>query len=249
MWFDSHCHLHLCEDGPGIVVRRAGDAGVTGLLTVGIDIDSSRTALELAGGDGVVAACGVHPNDCGGFGDDDLAALEGMVARGAAAVGESGLDFYRDRVDRNVQRRVFDAHIELAKRHGKPLVVHTRDSMDAALDQLEATGPPGAVVFHCWSGSPHQLRRALDLGAYVSFAGNVSFRSAQDLREAAALVPEDRLLIETDSPFLTPEPYRGRPNEPARVAQVGEAVAACRDIPGAEVAEITARNARSLFGV
>jgi TatD DNase family protein len=163
------------------------------------------------------------------------------------AVGETGLDFYRDWVEPDVQRRAFRDHIALAKRFDKALVIHTRDSIDGVLDELEAAGPPQRLVFHCWSGGDDALRRALALGSYVSFAGNVSFRSAEALRSAAAQVPPDRLLVETDSPYLAPVPHRGKPNEPALVTHVGEAVAAARGEEVETVARVTTANARTLL--
>ena len=249
-WFDSHCHLHLCDGDPGEVITRSSAAGVDRMLTAGTEIESSRLALELASNDGVHAAVGVHPNDCSGFSDRDAALLDEMLDdRRAVAVGESGLDFYRHETDHRSQHRAFDVHIDLAKKHGKALVVHTRESVGAALDQLERAGPPDLLVFHCWSGTAGDLHRALDLGSFVSFAGNVSFKSANDLREAAALVPDDRLLVETDSPFLTPEPHRGKRNEPRNVVHVGEVLAAVRGASLPDVARLTSRNAERLFGL
>jgi TatD DNase family protein len=165
------------------------------------------------------------------------------------AVGESGLDFYRTGAPAEVQERAFADHIALAKERDKALVIHTRDSLDAALEMLERVGAPDRLVFHCWSGEPDRLRRALDTGAFISFAGNVSYPSADDLREAAGLVPGHRLLVETDSPFLAPVPRRGRPNEPANVAYVGAAVAEARNETVEDVAAITTSNAERLFGV
>jgi TatD DNase family protein len=164
-------------------------------------------------------------------------------------IGESGLDFYRDHASPESQEVAFTAHIDLAKEIGKPLIIHTRDSMDAALSTLEGLDEVPQVVFHCWSGNEDHLKRALDLGAYISFAGNVSFKSAQDLRDAARLVPGDRLLVETDSPYLAPVPHRGKPNEPAFVADVGVAVAAAREESTESVAAQTSANARSVFGL
>ncbi|HEX2058893.1 MAG TPA: TatD family hydrolase, partial [Actinomycetota bacterium] len=162
---------------------------------------------------------------------------------------ESGLDLYWDTSFLDLQREVFEAHIGWAKSFGKALVIHTRNSVDEALDALRAAAPPDRLVFHCWSGDAAQMRQALDLGAFVSFAGNVTFKSAGDLRELAALVPGDRLLVETDSPYLAPVPHRGKPNEPANAALVGAAVAQARDEPLEAVAETTARNARVLLGL
>lgn len=250
MWFDSHCHLHLCEVSPEEILDEATAAGVDQMLTVGIDAASNQVAVELAQDERVFAAVGIHPNSADEWNTEARAQLEQLLASGrVVAVGESGLDFYRDYVPAADQEVAFGAHIELAKGHDKALVIHTRSSIDAALDQLEAAEPPSRYVFHCWSGDEVQLRRALELGAFISFAGNVSFKNAQNLRDAARLVPSDRLLVETDSPYLSPVPFRGKPNRPARVVLVGEAVAVARSEEVDMVAERTSANARRLFGL
>lgn len=251
MWFDSHCHLHLCETARADqIVEAAAVSGVTGMLTVGIDLASSRQAIQLAQDPRVYAAVGLHPNSADEWDGPMAEAIEEMVrAPEVVAVGETGLDFYRDYARPANQDRAFRDHIELAKRHDKAMVIHTRDSMDAALEVIASQGAPDRFVFHCWSGDEVQLERALELGAYISFAGNVSFRSAGNLRDAATQVPAGRLLVETDSPYLTPEPHRGRPNEPGHVPLVGEAVAAARGEDAASVARLTAANARRFFGL
>lgn len=251
MWFDSHCHLHLCETARADqIVEAAAVSGVSAMLTVGIDVASSRHAIELAQDERVHAAVGLHPNSADGWDEASAQAIEEMVAAPAVvAVGETGLDFYRTYADPANQDRAFRDHIELAKRYDKALVIHTRDSIDAAFDVLAAEEPPSRFVFHCWSGDDAQLDRALELGAHISFAGNVSFKNAENLRGAAARVPAERLLVETDSPYLTPEPHRGRPNEPGHVPLVGEAVAAARGVDPVSVARVTAGNARRFFGL
>lgn len=251
MWFDSHCHIHLCETGtPQQVTERAEAAGVSEMLTVGIDGPSNELAVQLAADPRVYAAVGIHPNSADQMNAAAEARLTEMLAsERVVAVGETGLDFFRDRVPVDLQRKAFGAHIGLAKEHGKALVIHTRESIDQAIQLLIKERPPERLVFHCWSGDAIQLRRALELGAYISFAGNVSFNSAQDLRDRAAQVPADRLLIETDSPFLTPAPNRGDPNEPANVVHVGAAVAQARETELAEIAETTTANARRFFGL
>jgi TatD DNase family protein len=252
VWFDSHCHLHLCEESGPLegLVARARAAGVGEILTAGIDVGSSERSTELASSDGVFAAVGVHPNSATGWNEDTRARIEALIARpGVVAVGESGLDFFRDEAPREDQEEAFTEHMELARRHDKALIIHTRASVDAALDLLGSAGAPERVVFHCWSGDPPQLERALTLGAFVSFAGNVSFPRSEELRAAARLVPDDRLLVETDSPFLTPAPHRGRPNEPANVVLVGSALAQARRCETEEIESMTSRNARVLFGL
>lgn len=164
-------------------------------------------------------------------------------------IGESGLDFYRDHAAPEAQETAFSAHIDLAVASRKALIIHTRDSIDTALSELERRDVLPTLVFHCWSGDETHLARALALGAYVSFAGNVSFKSAENLRDAARRVPSDRLLIETDSPYLAPVPHRGKPNEPSFVRDVGEAVAAARDESVDTIAAWTSANARAAFGI
>ena len=252
MWFDSHCHLHLCEQREPVddVVARARAAGASALVTVGIDPDSSRRALEIATAHGLWASAGVHPNSAAGYNDSTTTEIEALLAaERVVAVGESGLDFYRDHAARGDQERAFRAHIELAKRFDSALIIHTRSSVSRALEMLEDSGPPARFVFHCWSGDERELSRALALGAFVSFAGNVSFSSAQSLRAASATVPEDRLLIETDAPFLTPVPHRGGPNEPAFAPLVGAAVARVRGVDATRIATVTSANARTLLAL
>ena len=251
MWFDSHAHLHLCAENDDLhaIVDRARSAGVADMVAIGIDVSSSREAAEIADRHDVFFSAGVHPNSASEWDESAAAEIEDLLGRErCVAVGESGLDFYRDYASVEHQDLAFRAHIELSKRFDKALVIHTRDSLAQALDVLEKAGPPARLVFHCWSAAPG-LERALDLGSFISFAGNVSFASAQDLRDDAARVPDDRLLVETDAPFLSPVPKRGKPNEPARVALVGAAVAAARDTDEAAIAALTSTNARRLFGL
>lgn len=251
MWFDSHSHLHLCAENDDLdgVVGRARAAGVDDMVAIGIDVDSSRESADIASRYEIFFSAGVHPNSASEWDDGAAAAIEGLLAHErCVAVGESGLDFYRDYATPEDQDVAFRAHIELAKRFDKALVIHTRDSLEQTLDVLEEVGPPTNLVFHCWSGAPG-LDRALALDAYISFAGNVSFPSAQNLRDDAARVPQGRLLVETDAPFLSPVPQRGKPNEPARVALVGAAVAAARSTDEVALAASTSANARRLFGL
>jgi TatD DNase family protein len=172
-----------------------------------------------------------------------------MKEERVVAVGETGLDFYRDWAPVDAQRRSFLEHIELAHEYNRALIIHTRDSVDAALEMLRAAGPPKRLVFHCWSGDLPQLNDAVEEGAYISFAGNVSFKNADDLRSVAREVPLDKILVETDSPFLAPVPHRGKPNEPAYVADVGAALAATLDLAVEDLATRTTSNARALFGL
>ena len=232
------------------VLARARAAGVIGMVCLGTDTPSSRRAAEIASEPDVFAGAGLHPNSAEQWSGDVAGDLEDLLDdRRVVAVGETGLDFYRNAVDPGLQREVFAAHIELAKAYRKALVIHTRASVAEALDVLAGQGPPDRLVFHCWSGDAAGLRRAVDLGAYISFAGNLSFKNAGDLRALAAQVPAGRLLVETDSPYLSPEPNRGRPNEPRNLPHVGRALAKARSESEDVVGEVTAANARALFDV
>ena len=252
-WFDSHCHVHLCEEeeeGVRSLLARADAAQVTGIVAVGIDAVSSKKSIEIAQRHSLYATAGVHPNSASKWDGQTATEMEALLKEDCCvAVGETGLDYYRHHSPPDVQRPVFSAHIDLAKRYDKALVIHTRASVTEALDILLADGPPQRLVFHCWSGTSLELRRALDLGAYISFAGNISFPSANELRDVSTKVPLNRLLVETDSPFLTPVPFRGKPNEPARLALVGEALAGARGEASEIVANQTAGNARRLFAI
>ncbi len=193
---------------------------------------------------------GVHPHEADGFDDDAVQSVTNLARESkVVAVGEVGLDFYRNLSSRRNQETAFLAQIEVAKSAGKPLVMHVRDAYEEVFELLEEVGPPDPMVFHCFSGTASEARRALDLGGFISFAGNVSFRNAESLREAARVVPPDRLLVETDSPYLAPMPLRGKPNEPAYVVHVGKAVADARGEPVEAVARATSGNAARLFGL
>ena len=249
VWFDSHCHLFDVPE-PAEALARARAAAVEGLLVCGTDIPTSRKAAELAVHEGVWAAAGLHPTSAREWTPSVATQIEELLQLPhVVAVGESGLDMYWDTSFLDVQRDVLEAHVDLAKRHDKALVIHTRNSVDEAMDALDSVGPPERLVFHCWSGSAAQMDRALGIGAYISFAGNVTFKNAEDLRTLAERVPDDRLLVETDSPYLAPVPHRGRPNEPAFVSLVGEAVAAARGMSSTELASLTTRNARAFLAV
>jgi TatD DNase family protein len=250
-WFDSHCHLHLCAENSPLdaTVARAQAAGVDELVTVAIDPQSSIESLRIAQRYDVYCSAGVHPNSASEYGPAARARIEELLTEErVVAVGETGLDFYRHRSPVDLQRRSFLEHIELAHTFDKALIVHTRDSVDAALEMLRA-GPPKRLVFHCWSGDLAQLNGAVEAGGYISFAGNVSFKNADDLRTVAREVPVDKILVETDSPFLTPVPHRGKPNEPAFVADVGTALAAIMGLSVEDLAAVTRANARALFGL
>jgi TatD DNase family protein len=224
---DTHAHLDAGEDDPAEVLRRAREAGVTRVIAVGSGIDSCRAALDIAEReDGVYAALGIHPHQAGSDEAGRLDVLRELLSSPrAVAVGETGLDHYRDYAPRDRQRALFEAQLALADELDLPVVIHTRaaDAETAALLQ----GFGGTVVMHCFS-SPGLLDPTLERGWYVSFAGNVTYPNAYDLRASARAVPGNRLLVETDSPYLSPQPRRGRPNEPANVVHTVEALAAAR---------------------
>jgi TatD DNase family protein len=245
MWVDSHCHLQLSDQDPSALLERASE--VDWLVVPGIDRTSSLAALELAGRypDRIVASVGVHPHEA------DRWAVErsGIAAQAhrAAAVGEIGLDFYRNLSPRDQQLEAFTEQLELAADLDKPAVVHCRDAFREIFDIIESTGTGRRVVMHCWTGGTRWTRRFLDLGVMISFAGPVAFETGETIRRAAAVVPPERALVETDTPYLSPPPFRGEPNEPARVALVGAALACGWGITETEVARVTAKNASRVF--
>jgi TatD DNase family protein len=243
---DSHCHIDdRLPGGADAAVADARAAGVRRMITVGCDEASSRTAIEMAARfDDVFATVGVHPHDA----KDGMAFVEDLLsAPKVVAVGECGLDYHYDHSPRDVQREVFAAQIALARRHDAPLVIHTREAWDDTFDILRAEGAPARTVFHCFTGGPEEARRCLDLGAFISFSGIVTFKSATDVQEAAVLCPDDRLLVETDSPYLAPVPHRGKPNRPALVTVVAEALAALRGQTSERVAASTTAAASVAF--
>jgi TatD DNase family protein len=244
---DTHAHLGALEDVDETVCR-AAEAGVTRVLTVGTSVDDCRRALSLAEGhEGVFAILGIHPHEAGSATEDDLSELRELLGHPkAVAVGETGLDWFRDYAPRDDQHRIFTAQLELAAELGKPVVIHTRAADDDTLTEL--AGFTGAVVLHCFS-SPHMLPSALERGWYVSFAGNATFPKAVDLRLAATQVPAERILAETDSPYLAPQPVRGKPNEPAHVMHTLAALARARGEQPAELERQIERNADQCFGL
>jgi TatD DNase family protein len=245
---DTHAHLDACADRPSALIRRARSAGVDRIVTVGTGIESSRAALELAQlHEEVFAALGIDPHQAG---DPEAARVDELrdllENDDAVAVGETGLDYFRDRAPRARQRRLFEAQLELATELGKPVVIHTRDADADTADVLAGFG--GTVVMHCFS-SPGLLKSVVDRGYYVSFAGNVTYPKAGDLRAAAAQVPAERILAETDSPYLAPQSRRGRPNEPANVALTIAELAKIRGVGADELATQIDANATTAFSL
>ena len=245
---DTHAHLDACALRPDELVARARDAGVRRIVTIGSGVDSCREALDIAAREpGVAAVLGIHPHQAGETGPADVAELRALLGRpGAVGVGETGLDYYRDYAPRERQRKLFREHALLAAELGKPLVVHTRAADEDTLAIL-GEAPPAQVVLHCFS-SPDLLPEALARGYYVSFAGNVTYPNAVALRLAATQVPADRLLTETDSPYLAPQAHRGQTNEPAYVTHVLHALAAARDGEPSVLEDQIDENATRVFG-
>jgi TatD DNase family protein len=237
-WIDDHCHLERDPARADAQVAAAAEAGVARLITVGCDVAQSADYVQAARRHpGVVwATAGVHPHDA----KDSIEGLEDLLAAPEVmAVGECGLDFHYDHSPRDVQRDVFASQVQMAHAHDLALVIHTREAWAETFDVLAAEGVPERTVFHCFTGGPDEARRCLGLGAVLSFSGIVTFPSATELHAAATLCPLDRLLVETDSPYLTPVPHRGQPNQPAWVTFVGDAIARLHAVPVDEVAAAT----------
>jgi TatD DNase family protein len=245
---DTHAHLDACADRPSALIRRARAAGVERIVTVGTGIESCRAALELAElHEEVFAAVGIDPHQAGDAEANRVDELRDLAEHDrAVAVGETGLDYFRDRAPRERQRRLFEAQLELASDLGKPVVIHTRDADADTADVL--VGFDGTVVMHCFS-SPGLLQTVLERGYYVSFAGNVTYPRASDLRAAAAQVANERILVETDSPYLAPQARRGRPNEPANVVLTLEELARVRGIDASDLGAQIAANATAAFSL
>ena len=253
---DTHAHLGLCEPADGELIASAREAGVSRILTVGLGEDSNPVAVGSAqANEGVFASVGRHPNSADGFDPAAAEAIEVLCAMPeVVAVGETGLDFYRDRSEPDEQRRAFSAQIAIAARTGKALVIHLRDadgSEDAvseAFETLDHEGDGVTVVLHCFSAGAPWAERAAERGWYCSFAGNLTYPKAEAIREAAAVVPEERLLVETDSPFLAPQPVRGKPNQPANVVATAERLAEVRGVPYGALERTVEANAARVFG-
>jgi TatD DNase family protein len=246
---DSHTHLDSCAPPNAELVATAAREGVTRILTVGMDGATNRTALQAAEAfPQVHAAIGRHPNHAEGFDDADLADLQALAAHPrCAAIGETGLDYYRDYAPRADQERAFHAQIELSRATGKPLVIHTRAAEDDTVATLKTRAHGLSVIMHCFS-MPVRLDECLAEGWWISFAGNVTYPKANDLAEAAQRVPDDRLLVETDAPYLTPQPVRKERNQPAFVTHTARFVAERRGVSYAELERVVDANAASLFG-
>ena len=252
---DGHTHLDMIQLPVPEVMAAARAAGIVRVVTVGTTLESSRWSVRCADeNEGIYAAVAIHPNDTEGvaeaaLADAVLAEIEALAARPrVVAVGETGLDYYRDHAAPDVQRWWFREHIKIAKRTGKALMIHDREAHADVLRILEEEGPPPRVVFHCFSGDVPMVKQCAEAGYVMSFAGNVTFANAQPLRDAAAAAPPDLLLAETDAPFLTPVPNRGKSNSPAQVAHTIRALAAIKELDVAELCAILQATGQRVFG-
>ena len=246
---DTHCHLDSCEPPDAELVARARAAGVGRLATVGMDGASIERALTAAREhDGVVAIVGRHPHKAEGFGPSDLEEIERACRDPLArAVGETGLDYYRDNAPREDQRRAFEAQLDLAARTELPVIIHTRAAEDDTFAILAEHAAQTTVVLHCFS-APDRVEECVERGYVCSFAGNVTYKNAEALQAAAREVPDHLLLVETDSPYLAPVPLRGKPNEPANVVHTAEFVAGLRGLSYDDLDAVVERNATRVFG-
>jgi TatD DNase family protein len=252
---DSHTHLFLCEGSEDELVAAAAMAGVERMLNIGLAEETNSAVIGAAERHAAVfASVGRHPNDAGGFDDGAQAELLRLGAHAKVrAIGETGLDFYRDTADRDDQRRAFAGQIEVAVELGLPIVIHARDAegesaaIDEIFDTLDARAADHTVILHCFS-APQKVAAAAERGWYCSFAGNVTYPRSKDLRFAAAKVPADRILVETDAPFLTPQDKRRERNAPANVVLTAGTVAAERGVSYEELERTVTANARALFG-
>jgi len=249
---DTHCHLTYDPLGSSVdaVLARAKRAGVGWCISIGTDVESSRATVALARREAMVhAAVGIHPHDARTATDDAIRAIDGLADDPrVVAIGEVGLDCYRTPATLDQQVDALHALIEIARRRNLPLLIHCRHAYDPLLAVLRHYPSPWHGLMHCASGPPEFIHAALALGFYISFAGNVTFPNAHALRALVPLVPDDRLLIETDAPFLAPQPVRGKPNEPAYIVHTAAALAQLRGVDVGTLGQLTSRNAKRLFG-
>lgn len=247
---DSHCHLDLLKD-PAAALSQASQAGVSHMITVGIDLESSRMGVETAVADSrVYAAVGIHPNDSAEVSESDMDELARYAATSdrVVAIGETGLDFYRDRCPRQAQEEAFRMHMDLARKTGLPLIVHSRDASEQILALLEQYSSGLQVILHCFS-LHDQVEACAERGYYMSIAGNVTFAKAIELRDAASRIPANLLLTETDSPFLSPVPKRGQENSPANIRIILDEIACLRGDAPADLAAQIYQNFLAVFGL
>jgi len=255
MWIDTHCHVYdeRTPGGADASIDKAHAEGIDKIIVIGTDAATTTQALAIAARhDNVWATVGLHPHDSKLGVDTVVPFVDGLDAQGLAArkivaIGECGLDFYYDHSERDVQREAFARQISLAKQLDLSLVIHTRNAWPDTFDVLDAEGVPERVIFHCFTGDEVQAHAAVERGAWLSFSGIVTFNKADDIRRAAKFCPADKLLTETDAPWLAPVPHRGKENEPALVRLVGECLAQVRGESTEDIARTTGRNAYAAF--
>jgi TatD DNase family protein len=247
-WVDSHCHLYMAQDPAAVLLDRAHAAGVGWVMCPGVDLESSLHAHRLATAqpDRVLWSAGLHPHDASRW-SAESGRLGALVAD-ADAVGECGLDYYRNLSPHDAQRIAFREQLAWAAAYAKPIIVHCRDAFADVHDELERAALGEKAILHCWTGGPKWTTRFTDLGVTFSFAGPVTFETGDTVRRGAAAAPPERTMVETDTPYLTPPPYRDRPNEPANVVAVGQTLADVWGIPVETVAAITTATATRVFG-
>ena len=255
MWIDTHCHVYdeRTPGGADASIDNAHARGIDKIIVIGTDAATTTQALAIAARhDNVWATVGLHPHDSKLGVDTVVPFVDGLdaqdlAARKIVAIGECGLDFYYDHSERDVQREAFAQQISLAKQLDLSLVIHTRNAWPDTFDVLDAEGMPERVIFHCFTGDEAEARAAVERGAWLSFSGIVTFAKADDIRRAAKFCPADKLLTETDAPWLAPVPHRGKENEPALVRVVGECLAQVRGESAEQIARTTVRNAHEAF--
>lgn len=251
MLIDSHAHLDSLEDLTA-VLKRAGEAGVESIVSISSSLSSSENTLHIArGNDNIYAALGVHPHNAKDADPEVLKRIDAMLDDPkVVAVGESGLDYFYMNSDKEEQIKSLTEHLVLGKKHDLPIVIHVRDAdsdLEDVLKNEDVSSKTG--VIHCFTGDYEQAKKYLDLGFYISFSGIATFKKSEEIREAAKNIPEDRILIETDSPYLAPVPHRGKPNEPSYVLHVAETIADVRGVPLEKLAALTRTNTERLFNL
>ena len=251
MYFDTHCHLNSEElfENHDMFIQKALDNQVNNMVVVGYTLESSKKAVELAKQyDFIYAAVGIGPNDCLDTTKENMDELEEYLKEPCVvALGEIGLDYYWDTVSKEKQLEVFNWQMELAKKYQKPVVIHCRDAYEDTYQVLKRNGHPG--IMHCYSGSVEMAKRFIDIGFYISLAGPVTFKNARVPKDVAANIDLEHLLIETDCPYLTPHPYRGKLNEPANVVYIAQEIAKLKNMEIENVARATTFNAKKVFGI
>jgi TatD DNase family protein len=247
-WVDTHGHLFLIDDDPAAVLERAAASGVQWVMCPGVDVSTSEEseALAVAHPDSVLWSAGLHPHDAGQWAS--VRDRIGELAARADAIGECGLDYYRNLASREDQTLAFGEQLALASDLDKPIIIHCRDAFADVYDALAAVDLGERAVLHCWTGGSRWTKRFRDLGVVFSFAGPLTYPTAESLRIAARFAPRDRTMVETDAPYLTPQPRRSEPNEPAHVVMTGATLAEVWEMPVADVADLTSATARRVFG-